>query len=139
MKHWLDTYGTWISLGCLWALIAWNVVTALRNRQTRVIMDGLRKDIEDYHRDKAPMLVDALEAMARATCPFCAVASGHVHDCRFEDQPFTAELEEDGYHIAHTPHRGNVKCPCLAAKARADARLTLNEQAEKLEKLVEGK
>ena len=55
-------------------LIAVLVLNVLIGRKSRRLVRKLQK----YYDDRAPVLINAMEKMASAICPFCAAAAGLV-------------------------------------------------------------
>jgi hypothetical protein len=83
-------------------------------------------EVQRFSRDKAPMLVNALESMAAAACPLCAIATGKVTHSEAGDPPFLVEAENDGGHVLHG-QGGDSSAVCLAASIHKDIRSLITE------------
>lgn len=110
----------------LFSALALNLYTALKGRRHLRHLEETRKQLEQFNRDKFPMLVSALERLATAVCPMCALAAGEASVESENDGPMDADPEADGQHTVHV-RGGEATCPCRAASIRADARMLFTE------------
>jgi hypothetical protein len=89
-------------------------------RNARRLKQSAQK-MDAYVADGASVVIDALENLAVSTCPCCAVAAAKGELQTEAGCPVEAEPEIDGIHNV-TINGDQTNLPCLAAKARADAK-----------------
>jgi hypothetical protein len=104
----------------LFSVLGLNLATAIKLRQRTRELKAECAELAQFNRDKFPMMVSALERLAVAVCPLCALAAGEGRgEC--EGEAMAADAEIDGHHAVYV-RGGCGTTPCRAASIRADAR-----------------
>lgn len=119
----------WIKAEMFWRLFFDAVIGVLLvvNGWQCARMRRDRLEIQRYNRDKAPLLVNALEQMAATVCPLCAIASGKVTTEDAGVDFATSPVEMNGEHRIYSKECGYGTTPCRAASIHADIRVLIAE------------
>jgi hypothetical protein len=127
MMHTMHTMFTTFTISMMHIMFRWGLDAILLAVLISNILVGrksrrLVKKLQKYYDNRAPVLINAMENMASAICPFCAAAAGLAKLGDEEQEEITVEPELEGEHRLCHGERGYASAPCPAAEIRGEAR-----------------
>jgi|HubBroStandDraft_1064217.scaffolds.fasta_scaffold19852_5 hypothetical protein len=116
-------------LGCDLTIGIFLGSTLYINRKLRLILKQMRKDSEQlsqFNRNKFPMLIAALERVARMACPLCAIAAGNGRG-ELDGDRMDVDEEVEGKHAVYVRGTKHSEAECRAVEIRNQARQLFKE------------